>query len=178
MWYWSLKSFVLETVKQWEERKNCILMLRLILKTEPRIYDDKTMWPLYRSSYLYINIQIQVPGSSMHQVWTRSLGDTWPGPVLLRERHIEWTLTIMIRATWESSLDLVLPVVQKVKSWPVVQETRVCSLGQEDPLEKEMATHCSSCLKNPKDRRAWRTIAHGVAMSWTDWANNTFILSL
>ena len=26
---------------------------------------------------------------------------------------------------------------------PAVQETRVRSLGREDPLEKEMATHCS-----------------------------------
>ena len=30
-----------------------------------------------------------------------------------------------------------------VKSLPAVQETRVQSLGQEDPLEKEMATHSS-----------------------------------
>jgi len=31
-----------------------------------------------------------------------------------------------------------------VKHLPTVQETRVQSLGQEDPLEKEMATHSSS----------------------------------
>ena len=31
-------------------------------------------------------------------------------------------------------------VAQSVKNLPVVQETRVWSLGQEDPLEKEMAT--------------------------------------
>ena len=30
-----------------------------------------------------------------------------------------------------------------VKSPPAVQETWVPSLGQEDPLEKEMATHSS-----------------------------------
>ena len=30
-----------------------------------------------------------------------------------------------------------------VKNLPAVQETRVQSLGQEDPLEKEMATHSS-----------------------------------
>ena len=36
-----------------------------------------------------------------------------------------------------------------VKNLPVMQEMRVQSLGQEDPLEKEMATH-SSIL-------AWRT---------------------
>ena len=29
---------------------------------------------------------------------------------------------------------------------PTIRETRVRSLGQEDPLEKEMATHCSICM--------------------------------
>ena len=32
-------------------------------------------------------------------------------------------------------------VVQTEKNLPTVQETRVRSLGREDPLEKEMATH-------------------------------------
>ena len=44
-------------------------------------------------------------------------------------------------------------VVQLVKNLPAVQETRVLSLGWEDPLEKEMATY-SSIL-------AWR-------ISWTE----------
>ena len=35
------------------------------------------------------------------------------------------------------------PMVQMVKNLPAMQETRVQSLGQEDPLEKEMATHSS-----------------------------------
>ena len=30
-----------------------------------------------------------------------------------------------------------------VKNLPAMQETRVRSLGREDPLEKDMATHCS-----------------------------------
>ena len=34
-------------------------------------------------------------------------------------------------------------VAQTVKNLPVIQETRVQSLGQEDPLEKEMTTHSS-----------------------------------
>ena len=34
-------------------------------------------------------------------------------------------------------------MIQMVKSLPTMQETRVQSLGQEDPLEKEMATHPS-----------------------------------
>ena len=44
-------------------------------------------------------------------------------------------------------------VAQLVKNLPAVQKTRVRSLGWEDPLEKEMATH-SSIL-------AWK-------ISWTE----------
>ena len=44
-----------------------------------------------------------------------------------------------------------------VKNLPAMQETQVRSLGQEDPLEKEMATHSSySCLGNPMDRNPCR----------------------
>ena len=34
-------------------------------------------------------------------------------------------------------------MAQTVKNLPAVQETRIQFLGQEDPLEKEMATHPS-----------------------------------
>ena len=34
-------------------------------------------------------------------------------------------------------------MAQLVKKLPAMQETRVLSLGWEDPLEKEMATHSS-----------------------------------
>ena len=34
-------------------------------------------------------------------------------------------------------------MAQKVKNLPAMQETQVQSLGQEDPLEKAMATHSS-----------------------------------
>ena len=39
-------------------------------------------------------------------------------------------------------------MAQRVKRLPTMQETRVQSLGQEDPLEKEMAT--------PSSTLAWR----------------------
>ena len=35
-------------------------------------------------------------------------------------------------------------VAQRVECLPAMWETRVRSLGQEDPLEKEMATHSST----------------------------------
>ena len=34
-------------------------------------------------------------------------------------------------------------MAQSVKKLPAVQETQVLSLGQEDPLEKGKAAHCS-----------------------------------
>ena len=49
-------------------------------------------------------------------------------------------------------------MAQAVKNLPAMQETQVQSLGQEDPLEREMATH-SSIL-------AWR-------IPWTEEPNMT-----
>ena len=57
-------------------------------------------------------------------------------------------------------------VAQMVKRLSTVWETQVRSLGREDPLEKEIATHSStgegngnplqySCLENSMDRGAW-----------------------
>ena len=42
------------------------------------------------------------------------------------------------------------PIAQEVKNLPAIQETqetRVQSLGQEDPLEEEMATHSTVLAK-------------------------------
>ena len=53
-------------------------------------------------------------------------------------------------------------VAQTVKNLHAMQETWVRSLGQEDSLEKEVATH-SSILAwgNPMAREAWQAIVHG-----------------
>ena len=50
-----------------------------------------------------------------------------------------------------------------------MQETRVRSLSQEDPLEKEMASRLQfSCLENPTDGGgAWQATVHGGAKSRT-----------
>ena len=59
-------------------------------------------------------------------------------------------------------------VAQMVKNLPAMQETWVQSLGQEDPLEKRMATHSSILAwRIPMDRGAWRATVHGVAESQT-----------
>ena len=46
----------------------------------------------------------------------------------------------------------------------------VRSLGWEEPLEEEMATQCSILAWDPRDRRAWRTVARGVTAVRHDWA--------
>ena len=54
-------------------------------------------------------------------------------------------------------------MAQRVKRLPATRETRVQSLGGEDPLEKEVTTHSSILAwKNPMDRGAWRAPVHGV----------------
>ena len=54
-------------------------------------------------------------------------------------------------------------VAQKVKSLPAMWETRVPSLGWEDPLEKEMAIPLQcSCLENPTGGGAWWAMVRGV----------------
>ena len=45
-----------------------------------------------------------------------------------------------------------------------MQETQVQSLGQEDILEKGMATHSSVlACKIPQNREAWWAIVHEIA---------------
>ena len=44
----------------------------------------------------------------------------------------------------------------------------VQSLGQEDPLEEDMATHTSILAWNPMDMGAWRPTVHRVAQGQTD----------
>ena len=55
---------------------------------------------------------------------------------------------------------------QMVKNLPAMQETQVQSLGQEDPMEKGIATHFQySCLENSMDKGAWWATVHGVTKS-------------
>ena len=57
-------------------------------------------------------------------------------------------------------------MAQIVKNLPALQETRVQSLGQEDPLEEEMETYSSILAwRISLDRGAWRATVHMVAES-------------
>ena len=62
-------------------------------------------------------------------------------------------------------------VAQTIKNLPAMQETWVWSLGQEDPLQKGMATHSSILAwRIPIDRGAWWATVHRVTESDTaEW---------
>ena len=54
-------------------------------------------------------------------------------------------------------------VAQKVKNLPAMRETWVQSLGGEDPLEKEMATHsCTLAWKIPWTEKPGRLQSMGL----------------
>ena len=66
-----------------------------------------------------------------------------------------------------------------VKIPPAMQETWVQSLGQEDPLEKDMVTHSGILAwKNPMDRGAWQATVHGVARAGHNLATKPPALQL
>jgi len=50
-----------------------------------------------------------------------------------------------------------------IKCLPAMQETWVLSLGQEDPLEKEMATHSSTL--------AWKFHARRSLVGYSPWGH-------
>ena len=71
-----------------------------------------------------------------------------------------------------SDLAAAAAVAQTVTHLSVMQDTRVQSLGWEDPLEKEMATHSSILSwRIPRAEELWRATVHGVAESRT-WLSN------
>ena len=63
-------------------------------------------------------------------------------------------------------------VAQSLKNLPAVQETQVRSLGWEDPLEKEMATHSSILAwKISWTEEPGRLQSMGLQRIEHDWSN-------
>ena len=58
-----------------------------------------------------------------------------------------------------------------VKSLPAMQETQVPSVGQEDPMEKGMATHSREFLGQGILVGSWWATVHGVAKNLTQLSN-------
>ena len=81
-----------------------------------------------------------------------NVNETGPLPwrlsqVCEEERHglkTEWKVWLRDTALPRAEFPWASLVAQMVKNLPEMQETPVQSLGQEDPLEKDMATHSST----------------------------------
>ena len=61
-------------------------------------------------------------------------------------------------------------VVQLVKNLPAIQETQVLSLGQEDPLEEEMAT---PPVFLPGEFHGWATVHRIIESDMTEGLTHT-----
>ena len=84
--------------------------------------------------------------------------------------HLKWWIVYVVYCCSRASLG-----AQMVKNLPAMQETRVWPLGQEDPLEKGMATHSSTL--------AWRipwteAAVHGVTTEWLTLSLFTAVIGL
>ena len=63
-------------------------------------------------------------------------------------------------------------MAQQYRIHPPMQETRVQSLGQEDPPGKGNGNPVQySYMENPMDGGAWQATVHGVAKSQTELSN-------
>ena len=67
-------------------------------------------------------------------------------------------------------------MAQMVKNLPAVKKTQVQSLGQEDPLKKEMATHS---VFLPGEFHGQKSLAGSMGSQRIrhDWVTNSFFLS-
>ena len=72
-------------------------------------------------------------GQSWMILWVEDTPAGVTEPLTLNKIAYTWLMTIL----WAS------PVAQMVKNLPAIQETEAQSLGQEEPLEEELATHFS-----------------------------------
>ena len=99
--------------------------------------------------------------------------ESWPWNDIfetIREIQINW-IWDDIKDIRQSSL-----VAQTVKNLPAMQETRVQSLGWEDPLEKGMVTHSSILAwRIPWTEEPGELQSMGLQRVGHDWATNTFV---
>ena len=94
------------------------------------------------------------------------------GSLRVGQNQATVTLTFRLRCgcihVWASL------VAQMVKNLPALQETWVQSLGQEDPLEKEMAAHSSALAwRIPWTEESGAPQSVGSQRAGHDWAAST-----
>ena len=87
--------------------------------------------------------------------------------------EIKWCLLNFYRNPIIPLLSPTYPMAQRLKCLPAMQETWVRSLGWEDPLEKEMATHSSILAQRiPWTEEPGRLQSTGSQRVRHDWASS------
>ena len=103
---------------------------------------------LSNSCHFCSALQVLIPKCSEHRsVILTSI------PICVRRENLKLPMSGLLSRTLDSLFEVKIPastvlgaslVAQMVKRLLAMQETRVRFLGQEDPLEKEMAIHSST----------------------------------
>ena len=115
------------------------------------------------------------PSRTPFPIWNQSVVPcpvltvaSWPAYRLLK-RQVRWSgIPISFRI-----FHSLLWSTQSKKHLPTMRETRVRSLGQEDPLEKEIATHSSTLAwKIPWMEEPDRLQSTGLQRVRHDWATS------
>ena len=131
---------------------------------------------------LRVKISLNRSHDMGHKEWTEIIRE-WEGHSRKTERHTpkgtNWvSLMLPVSGLWEGEklkLNLgcrILPGAEVVKNLPVMQETWVQSMGQEDPLEKGMVTHSSVLAwRIPSTKPVPQSM--GSQRVGRDWATNT-----
>ena len=100
-----------------------------------------------------------------------------PSTVILESKKIVYHCFhfFPIYLPWSNETSL---VAQTVKRLPTMRQTWVWSLGQEDPLEKEMATHSSTLAwKIPWTEEPGRLQSMGFQKVGHDWVSSLFLFA-
>ena len=151
-WHFSLLRNILSSVIIWNDRGS---MFSTNFQSLPTIHFEISKW-------LIINPLDKPERSSIQQPFAKC---DYVNFKLVKRKS---TFKVQFLSLWGTSL-----VAQKLKRLPAMQEIRVPSLGREDPLEKEMATHSSTLAwRIPWREDPGRLQSTGSQRVGHDWATS------
>ena len=129
-----------------------------------RVWLFETPWTIAHQTLLSMEF-------SRQEYWSRL---PFPTPEDLPDPGLNQCLL-----SWQETSSLLHHLAQTVKNLPAMRETWVRSLGQEDPLEKGMATHSSILAwRIPCTEETGRLQSMGLQRVGHHWSTFTFTFTL
>ena len=126
--------------------------------------------PVVLSSYLLKKIYIS--GSVHIAQESRNISTSWP---MICKTCSFFPSRLIFNLSFDLSRSNLIIwaslMSQMVKNLPAMQKICIQPLGQEDPLEKGMATHSSILAWTIRWTGAWQATVHGVTKSLTRLSN-------